>query len=42
MAYADDESFKFLTDQSPTVGYWPTVAMTANGELGLDAREGVE
>ena len=40
MASADDESFKFLTYQLPTVGYWPTVAMTGNGELGFDSGEG--
>ena len=40
MASACDESFKFLTYQLPTVGYWPTVAMTGNGELGFDSGEG--
>ena len=40
MASAGDESFKFLTYQLPTVGYWPTVAMTGNGELGFDSGEG--
>ena len=40
MASAGDESFKFLTYQLPTVGYWPTVAMTGNGELGFDSEEG--
>ena len=40
MASADDESFKFLTYQLPTVGYWPTVALTGNGELGFDSGEG--
>ena len=35
-----DESFKFLTYQLPTVGYWPTVALTGNGELGFDSGEG--
>ncbi len=40
MAPAGDESFKFLTYQLPTVGYWPTVAMTGNGELGFDSGEG--
>ena len=35
-----DGSFKFLTYQLPTVGYWPTVAMTGNGELGFDSGEG--
>ena len=39
-ASAGDESFKFLTYQLPTVGYWPTVAMTGNGELGFDSGEG--
>ena len=37
MAPAGDESFKFLTYQLLTVGYWPTVAMTGNGELGFDS-----
>ena len=40
MASAGDESFKFLTYQLPTVGYWPTVALTGNGELGFDSGEG--
>ena len=39
MAYAGDESFKFLTYQLPTVGYWPTVAMTGNGELRFNSGE---
>ena len=38
--FAGDESFKFLTYQLPTVGYWPTVALTGNGELGFDSGEG--
>ena len=40
IASAGDASFKFLTYQIPTVGYWPTVAMTGNGELGFDSGEG--
>ena len=32
--------FKFLTYQLSTVGYWPTVALTGNGELGFDSGEG--
>ena len=40
MAPAGDESFKCLTYQLPTVRYWPTVAMTGNGELGFDSGEG--
>ena len=40
IASAGDGSFKFLTYQLPTVGYWPTVAMTGNGELGFDSGEG--
>ena len=40
MAPAGDESFKFLTYQLPMVGYWPTMAMTGNGELGFDSGEG--
>ena len=35
-----DRSFKFLTYQLSTVGYWPTVAVTGNGELGFDSGEG--
>ena len=40
IAFAGDKPFKFLTYQLPTVGYWPTVAMTGNGELGFDSGEG--
>ncbi len=40
VASAGDEPFKFLTYQLPTVGYWPTVALTGNGELGFDSEEG--
>ena len=40
MASAGDVSFKFLAYQLPTVGYWPTVAMRGNGELGSDFGEG--
>ncbi len=40
MAWTGEESFKLLTYQLPTVGYWPTVAMTGNGELGFDSGEG--
>ena len=40
MASAGDVSFKFLPYQLPTVGYWPTVALTGNGELGFDSGEG--
>ena len=40
MAKAGDESFKFLTYQLPTVGYWLTVALTGNGELGFGSGEG--
>ncbi len=35
-----DRSFKFLTYQLSSVGYWPTEAMTGNGELGFDSGEG--
>ena len=34
------ESFEILTYQLSTVGYWPTVALTGNGELGFDSGEG--
>ena len=40
MASAGDESCNCLTYQLPTVGCWPTVVMTGNGELGLDSGEG--
>ena len=40
VASAGDEPFKLLTYQLPTVGYWPTLAMTGNGELGFDSGEG--
>lgn len=40
MATAGDGSLKFLTYQLSTVGYWPTVALTGNGELGFDSGEG--
>ena len=40
MACADAVSFKFLPYQLSTVGYWPTVALTGNGELGFDSGEG--
>ena len=40
MPLGGDKSFKFLTYQLSTVGYWPTVAMTGDGELGFDSGEG--
>ena len=40
MASAGDSSLKLLTYQLSTVGYWPTVALTGNGELGFDSGEG--
>ena len=40
VASAGDGSFQFLTYQLPMVGYWPTLAMTGNGELGFDSGEG--
>ena len=40
MACAGAVSFEFLTYQLSTVGYWPTVALTGNGELGFDSGEG--
>ena len=36
----DDASFKFLPYQLWMVGYWPTMALTGNGELGFDSGEG--
>ena len=35
-----DASFKFLPYQLRMVGYWPTMALTGNGELGFDSGEG--
>ena len=40
MACADARPFKFLTYQLSMVGYWPTMALTGNGELGFDSGEG--
>ena len=40
IASAGIESFKFLTHQLPTVGYWPTVAITGSRELGFDSGGG--
>ena len=40
MACAGAVSFRFLTYQLSTVGYWPTVALTGNGVLGYDSGEG--
>ena len=39
MAYTGDEFVKFLTYQLPTIGYWPTVAMTGNRDSGFDSGE---
>ena len=39
MAGADAGRFKILTYQLSTVGSWPTVALTGNGELGFDSGE---
>ena len=35
-----DESFKFLTYQLSMVGYWPTMAVTGDRELGFDSGDG--
>ena len=40
IACAGAKSIEFLTYQLSTVGYWPTVAMTGDGELGFDSGEG--
>ena len=40
MASVGGVSFKYLTYQLPTVGYWLTLAMTGNGKLGFDSGEG--
>ena len=38
--HTNDESFKFLPYQLSMVGYWPTMALTGDGELGFDSGEG--
>jgi len=38
--FGGDVSFKFLPYQLWMVGYWPTMALTGNGELGFDSGEG--
>ena len=40
MACAGGIPVEFLTYQLSMVGYWPTVALTGNGELGFDSGEG--
>ncbi len=40
MACAGAEPIEFLTYQLSLVGYWPTMALTGNGELGFDSGEG--
>ena len=40
VAHAGDGSFKFLPYQLWMVGYWPTMALTGNEELGFDLGEG--
>ena len=40
IACAGAQSIEFLTYQLSTVGYWPTVALTGNGELGFGSGEG--
>jgi hypothetical protein len=40
VAAVGGDPFKHLTYQLLKVGYWPTLAMTGNGESGFDSREG--
>ncbi len=40
MPLGGDSSFKFLPYQLWMVGYWPTMALTGNGELGFGSGEG--
>ena len=40
MACADAIPVEFLTYQLSMVGYWPTMALTGNGELGFDSGGG--
>ncbi len=39
-ARAGARASEFLTYQLSMVGYWPTVALTGDGELGFDSGEG--
>ena len=39
-AFVRDKSIEFLPYQLWMVGYWPTMALTGNGELGFDSGEG--
>ena len=38
--FLSDKSIEFLPYQLWMVGYWPTMALTGNGELGFDSGEG--
>ena len=40
MTCVDAVPVEFLTYQLSKVGYWPTLALTGNGELGFDSGEG--
>ena len=40
MACAGAIPVEFLTYQLSMVGYWPTMALTGNGELGFGSGEG--
>ena len=40
MTCVDAVPVEFLTYQLSMVGYWPTMALTGNGELGFDSGEG--
>ena len=40
-AFSGDERRKFQTSLLSTLGYWPTVALMGDGDLGLDSGDGI-
>ena len=40
-AFAGDARHKSQTSQLSTLGYWPTVALMGDGDLGFDFGDGI-
>ena len=40
-AFSGDERRKFQTYLPSTLGYWPTVALMGDGDLGFDSGDGI-
>ena len=40
-AFSGDERHKFLPSLLSTLGYWPTVAVMGDGDLGFDSGDGI-